>query len=89
MRRVRIFFYFCNLSGFEACGTAIGGGSQWLASLNGRCYSFNIQSLTVCSVCGLQVVLPQLCFDDEDAELWEDDPQEFVRKVRATVWQKK
>lgn len=29
----------------------------------------------------LQVVLPQLCFDDEDAELWEDDPQEFVRKV--------
>lgn len=30
-----------------------------------------------------QVVLPQLCFDDEDAELWEEDPQEFVRKVRA------
>lgn len=29
-----------------------------------------------------QVVLPQLCFNDEDAELWEEDPQEFVRKVR-------
>lgn len=27
-----------------------------------------------------QVVLPQLCFDDADAELWEEDPQEFVRK---------
>lgn len=31
------------------------------------------------------MVLPQLCFDDEDAELWEEDPQEFVRKVRAGV----
>jgi hypothetical protein len=30
----------------------------------------------------LQVVLPLLCFDEEDAELWEEDPQEFVRKVR-------
>lgn len=29
----------------------------------------------------LQVVLPHLCFDDQDAELWEEDPQEFVRKV--------
>eukprot|EP00878_Enallax_costatus_P046967 GHUV01057304.1.p1 GENE.GHUV01057304.1~~GHUV01057304.1.p1 ORF type:complete len:796 (+),score=306.27 GHUV01057304.1:175-2562(+) len=27
-----------------------------------------------------QVVLPLLCFDAEDAELWEEDPQEFVRK---------
>jgi hypothetical protein len=27
------------------------------------------------------VVLPLLCFDEEDAELWEEDPQEFVRKV--------
>jgi hypothetical protein len=31
----------------------------------------------------LQVVLPLLCFDEEDAELWEEDPQEFVRKVRS------
>lgn len=30
-----------------------------------------------------QVVLPLLCFDEEDAELWEEDPQEFVRKVRG------
>lgn len=30
-----------------------------------------------------QVVLPHLCFDDQDAELWEEDPQEFVRKVRG------
>jgi hypothetical protein len=36
-----------------------------------------IALLLVC----LQVVLPQLCFDDEDAQLWEEDPQEFVRKV--------
>ena len=27
-----------------------------------------------------QVVLPQLCFSVEDAELWVEDPQEFVRK---------
>eukprot|EP00879_Flechtneria_rotunda_P022091 GHRR01023309.1.p1 GENE.GHRR01023309.1~~GHRR01023309.1.p1 ORF type:complete len:1020 (+),score=395.54 GHRR01023309.1:417-3476(+) len=27
-----------------------------------------------------KVVLPLLCFDDEDAALWEEDPQEFVRK---------
>ncbi|KAF8071226.1 SAD2 [Scenedesmus sp. PABB004] len=27
-----------------------------------------------------QVVLPLMCFDAEDAELWEEDPQEFVRK---------
>lgn len=32
-----------------------------------------------------QVVLPLLCFDEEDAELWEEDPQEFVRKVGG--WQ--
>jgi hypothetical protein len=29
-----------------------------------------------------QIVLPLLCFDEEDALLWEEDPQEFVRKVR-------
>jgi hypothetical protein len=27
------------------------------------------------------VVFPLLCFDDEDAELWQDDPQEYIRKV--------
>jgi hypothetical protein len=26
------------------------------------------------------IVLPMLSFDDEDEELWSDDPQEFVRK---------
>lgn len=26
-------------------------------------------------------VFPLMCFDDEDAELWEDDPQEYIRKV--------
>lgn len=30
------------------------------------------------------VVFPMLCFDDEDAELWADDPQEYIRKVRAS-----
>lgn len=28
------------------------------------------------------VVLPMLAFDDSDAELWQDDPAEYVRKVR-------
>lgn len=33
------------------------------------------------------VVFPMLCFDDEDAELWEDDPQEYIRKVGGfPVW---
>lgn len=31
------------------------------------------------------VVFPLLCFDDEDAELWEDDPQEYIRKVGGGV----
>jgi hypothetical protein len=26
------------------------------------------------------VVMPQLTYNDEDAELWQDDPQEYVRK---------
>lgn len=26
------------------------------------------------------VVFPMLCFNDEDAELWEDDPHEYIRK---------
>lgn len=26
-------------------------------------------------------VFDLMCFDDEDAELWEDDPQEYIRKV--------
>lgn len=30
----------------------------------------------------LHVVLPMLAFSDDDAQLWEDDPAEFVRKVR-------
>lgn len=52
-----------------------------------RLHAASIQSLFGLYVCtapasSLQVVLPLLCFDAEDAELWEDDPQEFVRKVR-------
>lgn len=35
--------------------------------------------------CLFQVVLPLLCFDAEDAELWEEDPQEFVRKVNYST----
>lgn len=30
----------------------------------------------------LHVALPMLAFNDDDAELWADDPAEFVRKVR-------
>lgn len=26
-------------------------------------------------------VLPLMCFNDEDAELWRDDPHEYIRKV--------
>eukprot|EP00873_Tetraselmis_striata_P029005 jgi/Tetstr1/449269/TSEL_036472.t1 len=28
----------------------------------------------------INIVFPILCFDDEDAELWENDPQEYIRK---------
>lgn len=27
-----------------------------------------------------------LCFDDEDAELWADDPQEYIRKVGSVCY---
>ncbi len=27
------------------------------------------------------VLLPLMCYDDEDAELWSDDPHEYIRKV--------
>lgn len=30
----------------------------------------------------LHVVLPMMAFNDDDAQLWEEDPAEFVRKVR-------
>ena len=30
-------------------------------------------------------VFDLMCFDDEDAELWEDDPQEYIRKVSSGV----
>lgn len=29
------------------------------------------------------VVFPLCCFNDEDEELWHDDPQEYIRKVGA------
>jgi importin-7 len=29
------------------------------------------------------VVFPLMCFSDEDKELWQDDPQEYIRKVGA------
>lgn len=28
----------------------------------------------------INVVFPILCFDDDDAQLWEEDPQEYIRK---------
>ncbi len=28
------------------------------------------------------VAYPLMCFNDEDAELWNDDHQEYIRKVR-------
>ena len=28
-----------------------------------------------------QVAFPLCCFDDEDAELWVEDPQEYIRKA--------
>ena len=30
-------------------------------------------------------VFPLMCFSDEDAELWAEDPQEFIRKVSNEV----
>jgi hypothetical protein len=29
----------------------------------------------------LEMVFPVLCFNESDAELWRDDPHEYVRKV--------
>lgn len=34
------------------------------------------------------VVFPLCCFDDEDEELWEDDPQEYIRKVGGHIRQR-
>ena len=31
------------------------------------------------------VVLPLCCFHDQDEELWQEDPQEYIRKVRAPL----
>lgn len=28
-----------------------------------------------------RVIFPLLCFNEDDARLWQDDPQEFIRKV--------
>ena len=28
-------------------------------------------------------VLPLMCFNDEDDELWREDPQEYIRKVHS------
>lgn len=27
------------------------------------------------------VAFPMMCFDEQDQELWDDDPAEFIRKV--------
>lgn len=32
-----------------------------------------------------RVLLPLMCFNDEDAELWTDDPHEYVRKVTSSL----
>lgn len=29
----------------------------------------------------LRVAFPLMCFDEQDAELWREDPQEYVRRV--------
>ena len=33
----------------------------------------------------VSVVFPLCCFNDEDEELWDDDPQEYIRKVNRQV----
>ena len=30
----------------------------------------------------LNVAFPRMCFNDEDFQLWTDDPQEYIRKVQ-------
>lgn len=32
------------------------------------------------------VVFPLCCFDDEDQELWDEDPQEYIRKVGSGLF---
>lgn len=31
-----------------------------------------------------RVLFPLMCFGDEDQELWEDDPLEYIRKVQES-----
>ena len=33
-----------------------------------------------------RVLFPLMCFADEDQELWDDDPHEYVRKVGGGAW---
>ena len=35
----------------------------------------------------INVAFPLMCFNDEDAALWEEDPHEYIRKVGGRgVW---
>lgn len=31
----------------------------------------------------MNVAFPLMCFSQQDAQLWEEDPAEYIRKVRA------
>lgn len=33
----------------------------------------------------MRVAFPLMCFSHEDAELWAEDPHEYIRKVGAVV----
>lgn len=58
------------------CGQAAEAPPANQPSLSPTCSPEPPPCSTPCSV-----VFPMLCFDDEDAELWEEDPQEYIRKV--------
>ena len=74
------------------CGRGGGTQGKWLSP---RVVNLALQYLTVAVKAArtwkvlqphvpqlmARVLFPLMCFDDADAELWEDDPQEYVRKV--------
>lgn len=83
--------------GANASAEAGGGGGAQGKWLSPRVINLALQYLTVAVKAArtwkvlqphvpqlmARVLFPLMCFDDADAELWEDDPQEYIRKVRA------
>lgn len=53
---------------------------QYVTTAIGLSYTWKALKPHMQSLC-TSVVFPLCCFNDEDEELWRDDPQEYIRKV--------